>query len=130
MRLPGTKSFYNCAMNKSVPKSDAEFFKSHGLVDSSDKSKIFVYRTGDKLDKLCKELKITYSSALYNLFDYKKLALVFHIPADELFIVTSHEIAYEIFELINKSEQNIFFPILKEDNPNLDFSKMISIRLD
>ena len=51
------------------------------------------------------------------------------MPADELFVLMFHEIAYEIFEIQNERRKSISIPIGKEDNPALNFSYLISIRI-
>ncbi len=63
------------------------------------------------------------------LFDYQKLSHEFQIPADELFLVVSHEIAYEIFKRMNENKMSVYIPILKENNPTLDFSPLVSWKL-
>ncbi|MCX6225117.1 MAG: hypothetical protein NTV01_10295 [Bacteroidia bacterium] len=60
------------------------------------------------------------------IFDYQKLSNEFQIPADELFLVVSHEIAYEIFNMINEKKTSVYIPIIKENNPTLDFSALVS----
>ncbi|MCE1164770.1 MAG: hypothetical protein LWX07_05125 [Bacteroidetes bacterium] len=127
--LPPTSSFYSLAMNMPLPEKDKEFFLTYGLLDSSNKAKIFTYKEDGKLDKLCGDLKKTYVRIINGIFNYKKLSSEFHIPADELFVVMSHEIAYEIFELIGKKNTELYIPILLEKNPGLSFENLVSIRL-
>jgi hypothetical protein len=127
--IPSTSSFYNLAMNKPVPENDRVFFNKHGLLDSNDVSRIFSYYENDSLDNLCNELKIQYVNRIKGVFDYQKLSKEFFIPADELFIVVSHEIAYELFKLLNDQKTSIYIPVLKDNNPDLDFSFLVSWRL-
>jgi len=51
------------------------------------------------------------------------------IPADELFLVMSHEIAYEIFNMLNEKKTAVYIPIIKENNPEFDFSALVSWKL-
>jgi hypothetical protein len=129
VNLPSTSSFYNLVMNKSVPVKDREFFQNHGLIDSNNVSELFIYHEGDKLDSLCELLKNFYTRQIHGLFDYTDLSKKFQIPPDELFVLMSHEIAYEIFEIIYESGRPVFFPILKETNPSVNFSYLTSIKL-
>ena len=129
INLPSTSSFYNLAMNKSVSEKDHAFFLKHGLIDSNNVSKLFTYNKGDKLDLLCDSLKKLYIDRIYGLFDYHELSKEYQIPADGLFVLMFHEIAYEIFEILNERRISISIPIVKENNPTLDFSYLISIRI-
>lgn len=61
-----------------------------------------------------------------SLFDYKQLSKQFRIPADELFLVMSHEIAYEIFNMLNEQKTSVYIPIIKQNNPEPDFSALVS----
>jgi hypothetical protein len=127
--IPPTSSFYNLALNKPIPENDRVFFNKHGLLDSNNVSKIFLYHENDSLDNLCNELKIEYINRIKGVFDYQKLSKEFHIPADELFLVVSHEIAYEIFKMLNDKKTSIYIPILKDNNSKIDFSFLVSWRL-
>jgi len=125
--LPSTSAFYNLAMNKSVSEKDHAFFLKHGLIDSNNVSKLFTYNEGGKLDILCDSLKKLYIDRIYGLFDYHELSKEYQIPADELFVLMFHEIAYELFEILN--ERRISIPIVVENNPALNLSHLISIRI-
>jgi hypothetical protein len=127
--LPSTSSFYDLAMNKSVSEKDHAFFLKHGLIDSNNVSKLFTYNEGGKLDLLCDSLKKLYIDRIYGLFDYSELSKEYQIPADELFVLMFHEIAYEIFEIINERRTSISVPIVRENNPTLNFSYLISIKI-
>jgi hypothetical protein len=127
--LPSTSSFYDLAMNKSVSEKDHAFFLKHGLIDSNNVSQLFTYNKGDKLDLLCDSLKQLYIDLIYGLFDYHGLSKEYQIPADELFVLMFHEIAYEIFEILNERRISISIPIVKKNNPTLNFSYLISIRI-
>jgi len=70
-----------------------------------------------------------YINLIYGLFDYHELSKEYQIPADELFVLMFHEIAYEIFETINERRISVSIPIVKEDNPTLNFSYLISLRI-
>jgi hypothetical protein len=129
VNLPSTSSFYNLALNKSVSEKDHAFFLKHGLIDSNNESKLFIYHKGGKLDFLCDSLKKLYIDRIYGLFDYHELSKEYQIPADELFVLMFHEIAYAIFEILNERRISISIPIVKENNPTLDFSSLISIRI-
>ena len=129
LSLPSTSSFYNLATNKSVSEEDHSFFLKHGLIDSNNISKLFTYNEGSKLDLLCDSLKKLYIDRIYGLFDYHELSKEYQIPADELFVLMFHEIAYEIFEILNERRISISIPIVKENNPSLNFSYLISIRI-
>ena len=100
--LPSTSSFYDLAMNRSVSEKDHAFFLKHGLIDSNNVSELFTYNEGGKLDLLCDSLKKLYIDRIYGLFDYHELSTEYQIPADELFVLMFHEIAYEIFEILNE----------------------------
>lgn len=127
-RVPSTKSFFKLALKTSVPKSDSEFFLKHGLIDSKDSSLIFTYEKDDSLDRLCDSMKLYYISKVKGLFNYNELSKIFQIPADDFFVLISHEIFYEILEKIN--ERNlIFIPIAAQNNDSLNFRPLISIRL-
>jgi len=129
LSLPSTSSFYNLAMNKSVSEKDVAFFLKHGLIDSNNVSKLFTYNEGGKLDLLCDSLKKLYINRIYGLFDYHELSKEYLIPADELFVLMFHEIAYEIFETLNERRTSDFIPIVKENNPTLNFSYLISLKI-
>jgi hypothetical protein len=70
-----------------------------------------------------------YIDRIYGLFDYSELSKEYQIPADELFVLMFHEIAYEIFEIINERRTSISVPIVRENNPTLNFSYLISIKI-
>jgi hypothetical protein len=127
--LPSTSSFYDLAMNRSVTEKDHVFFLKHGLIDSNNVSKLFTYYEGGKLDLLCDSLKKLYIDRIYGLFDYQELSEEFQIPSEELFVLMFHEIAYEIFEILNERRISISIPILKENNLSLNLSYLVSIRI-
>ena len=129
INLPSTSSFYNLALNKSVSEKDHAFFLKHGLIDSNNVSKLYIYNEGGKLDILCDSLKKLYIDRIYGLFDYQELSKEFQIPADELFVLMFHEISYEIFKILNERRISIAVPIVRENNPTLNFSYLISIRI-
>jgi hypothetical protein len=107
--------------------NDREFFEKHGLLDSTHRSALFTYYENDPIDQMCDRLKELYFNKVKGLFDYQELDRTFRIPLDELFIVFSHEIAYEIITEIYRKKQ-IYIPIVKDENPDLNFQYPISIR--
>ena len=125
--LPSTSAFFNLAMNKPVSEKDHAFFLKHGLIDTNNVSKLFTYNEGGKLDILCNSLKKLYIDRIYGLFDYHELSKEYQIPADELFVLMFHEVAYELFEILN--ERRISIPIVVENNPAFNLSHLISIRI-
>ena len=125
LRLPSTKSFYDLARNKPVSGKERSFFFQHGLADSSGRSKIFCYYENGSLDRLCSRLKKQYIKMIRGIFDYNKLSHEFNVPPEEMFLIVSHEIAYEIFSIL-KNDNSIYIPILKENNPKLDFYTLVS----
>jgi hypothetical protein len=127
--LPSTNSFYNLAVNKPIPEKDRSFFIRYGLLDTNNVAKIFCYFEDSALDSICNLLKSKYLRMVKGMFDYQKLSNEFHIPVDELFLVVSHEIAYEIFNMINIKKTSVYIPIIKENNPTLDFSALVSWKL-
>lgn len=127
--IPSTSSFYSLVINEPIPENDRVFFHKHGLLDSNNVSKIFSYHENDSLDYLCDKLKVKYITMIKGVFDYQKLSREFLIPADELFLVVTHEIAYEIFKILNDKKSSIYIPILKDNNAKLDLSFLVSWRL-
>ena len=127
--LPSTNSFYNLAVNKPIPDKDRNFFIRYGLSDTNNVSKIYCYFEDSALDSICNLLKSKYIKMVKGMFDYQKLGTEFHIPADELFLVVSHEIAYEIFNMLNEKKTSVYIPIIKENNPALDLSALVSWKL-
>jgi hypothetical protein len=127
--LPSTNSFYNLALNKPIPDNDKSFFIRYGLLDSNNVTKIYCYSEDSELDSICNLLKSKYINMVKGMFDYQKLSNEFQIPADELFLVISHEIAYEIFDMLNEKKTSVYIPIIKENNPKLDFSALVSWKL-
>jgi len=127
--LPETVSFYNLAMHKPVSTKDKNFFFKHGLVDSNSVVRIFTYYEHGTLDSICDILKKKYIELVKGLYDYRELGKAFHIAPDELFILISHETAYQVFELLYGEHESFFSPIIKEDNPRGNFSSLVSIRL-
>lgn len=127
--LPSTKSFYDLALNKPISEKDKNFYIRYGLLDSNNRAKIYYYYEGSELDKTCNALKSKYIKIVRGMFDYQQLSNEFHIPADELFLVISHEVAYEIFSMLNEKATSVYIPILKTNNPELDFSALVSWKL-
>lgn len=127
--LPSTNSFYNLALNKPIPDKDKNFFIQYGLLDTNDISHIYCYYEDSPIDSLCNLLKAKYINMVKGMFDYEMLSNEFQIPADELFLVMSHEIAYEIFNMLNEKKTSVYIPIIKENNPKLDFSALVSWKL-
>ena len=123
--LPKTASFYSAVMSRTIPEQDRKFLITHGLLDSSGRSKIFTYHEGDIIDSTCSLLKSRFINMMTGRFDYKKLGIKYHVPPDELFIVMGHEIAYEIFQFLG--EKGIPIPIKKSVNPTLNFKYLVSI---
>ena len=126
--VPPTKSFFDLALKKSVPKPDQDFFMKYGLIDSEGHSLIYTYIEGDSMDRLCDSLKATYIKNLKGLFDFNELSKTFEIPADDLFILVAHEIAYELIGILAE-KHSIPIPVRLQDNPNLNFRYLVSIRL-
>ncbi len=127
--LPPAASFYNLVLNKPISEKDKSFFLKHGLISPDNASNLFVYSEGSKLDLLCNFLKQKYIDKLKGMFNYQELSKIFDIPSDDLFMLMSHEIVYEFFELLHEGKKSIFIPIRKESNPDQNFSSLISIRL-
>jgi len=126
--LPPTSSFYNLAVNKPVPEKDMKFFIQYGLSDTSDSKRIFTYFEDSALDSICNTLKSKYVKMVKGMLDYQKLSNDFHIPADELFLVISHEVAYEIFNILDDTKA-IYIPITRKNNRVPDFSYLVSWKL-
>jgi hypothetical protein len=99
------------------------------LLDTNNAANIFGYFEDSALDSICNSLKSKYIKMVEDMFDYQQLSDEFQIPADELYLVVSHEIAYEIFNMINEKKTSIYIPIIKENNPSLDFSALVSWKL-
>lgn len=129
LNLPPTASFYNLVINKPISEKDKSFFQSHGLINQDNVSKLFVYSEGSELDLLCNSLKQRYIDKLKGMFNYQELSKIYQIPADELFMLMSHEIVYEFFELLYEGNKSLLIPTLKESNPDQNFSSLISFRL-
>jgi hypothetical protein len=127
--LPSTNSFYNLAVNKPIPDKDRSFFIRYGLLDSNNTANIYSYFEDSALDSICNLLKSKYIKMVKGIFDYQNLSKEFQIPADELFLVVSHEIAYEVFNMLSEKNSSIFIPIIKENNPKVDFSALVSWKL-
>ena len=127
--LPSTGSFYKLARNEPLQAGDKDFFMKYGLMDSNGGSRLFTYPEGGSLDILCDSLKSLYIIKLKGMFDYRSLGKEFGIPASDLFIIMGHEIAYSIFQMLYKEKKEIFIPILKETNPERNFSWLTSFRL-
>jgi hypothetical protein len=126
-KLPPKKSFFNLATNKTISNSDHDFFVKHGLINSEGQSLIYTYLKDNQLDKLCDSLKAVYIKEIKGLFDFNELSKIFQIPADDLFVLTSHEIAYELIKVL--SERNItYIPILLKNNPDQNLRNLVSIR--
>ncbi len=128
--LPSTKAFYALAKNDSVPAKDREFFMKYGLMDQDKKSLLFTFQAGCRLDLLCDSLKSAYARKIKGMFNYRSLSAEFGIPAPELFIIMSHEIAYNIFQALKEQKQDLFIPILRETNPGRNFSWLCSFRME
>jgi hypothetical protein len=128
-RLPPTASFYNLVLKKPVSDKEKSFFIKHGFINSDNVSKLFVYTDGSKLDLLCDSLREKYIVKLKGLFNYQELSKAYHIPSDDLFMLMSHEIVYEFFELLHEEKKSLFIPIIRENNPDQIFSSLVSIRL-
>ena len=126
--VPSSKSFLNLAVNKEISDSDKKFFRKYGLIDSSGGSRIFTFKEDDSLDSLLDNLKKIYISKVKDLFDFKELSKTFQIPADDLFIVASHEIAYEMLSMLYEKKP-ILIPIILKENPGLNFGYLTSVRL-
>jgi hypothetical protein len=126
-RIPSAKSFFQLSRDTVISITDKEFFEKHGLLDPNHRSVLFTYHQNDPTDQMCDRLKELYINKVKGLLDYNELGKKFQIPPDELFIVCSHEIAYEIISETYRKRQ-IFVPILKEENPNVNFQYLVSIR--
>lgn len=128
--LPSTKAFYSLAKHDSVPAKDREFFMKYGLMDQDKVSLLFTYRAGGRLDLLCDSLKAAYAGKIRGMFNYRSLGAEYSIPAPELFIIISHEIAYNIFQVLSEQKKDLFIPILRETNPGRNFSWLCSFRME
>jgi hypothetical protein len=125
--VPASKSFFDLTAKKTIPENDMNFFLRHGLADRDGRSRVFTYHTDDAIDKLCDALKKVYISKVRGLFNYQELSERFQIPADELFLVASHEIAYELIAMLY-AENSILIPITRKDNPDLNLRYLVSVR--
>jgi hypothetical protein len=126
--VPSSKSFFTLAANNPVPEPDRVFFAGHGLLDTENHALIFTYHEGDSLDMLCDSLKTGYANLIRGLFDYNELSKIFQISADDLFLLISHELAYELIGTIAEKKE-LFIPITLQNNPELNFKYLVSIRL-
>ena len=102
----------------------------YGLMDQDKKSLLFTFQAGCRLDLLCDSLKSAYARKIKGMFNYRSLSAEFGIPAPELFIIMSHEIAYNIFQALKEQKQDLFIPILRETNPGRNFSWLCSFRME
>lgn len=127
--LPKTLAFYNLASNKPISGNDRNFFTKHGLLNPNNIPTIYTYNEQGALDSLCDALKKKYIGLLQGLYDYKKLGKKFNIPPEDLFVLVSHETAYEIFQLLHGENRSLYFPIVSADNPTCDLSSLLSIKL-
>ncbi|HVN58185.1 MAG TPA: hypothetical protein VMT63_07815 [Bacteroidales bacterium] len=127
--MPRTIAFFNLAMKTDISDKDREFFVSHGLIGESGKPKIFCYPENGRLDRLCNSLKKDYVKLIKGLFDYGSLSKEFNIPPEEMFLIVSHEVAYEIFSILDGNKSAVSIPILKKNNPSLDFYPLVSWKL-
>ncbi len=62
------------------------------------------------------------------LFNYQDLGKTFQIAPEDLFIVMSHEIAYELFAMLAEQPSPVLIPILRSNNPNLSFRYLVSLK--
>jgi len=128
--LPSTQAFYSLAKHDTLKPGDQEFFMKYGLMDQDKASLLFTYPAGSRLDLLCDSLKAVYIAKLKGLFNYRSLAAEYGISAPELFIIISHEIAYNIFQELSEHKKDLFIPILPETNPGRNFSWLCSFRME
>lgn len=126
--VPSSKSFFCLAANNPVPKPDQVFFIKHGLLDAENHPRIFTYSEEDSLDVMCDSLKTIYANLIRKVFDYNELSKTFQIPADDLFLLVSHEMAYELIGIIAEKGE-LFIPITLQNNLKLTFKYLVSIRL-
>jgi hypothetical protein len=126
-RIPATKSFFDLVTNQPVSKSDTGFFIRYGLADPKGGNLIFTYTENDPTDRLCDSLKQIYIKKIRGLFNYRELGKTFRIPADDLFLVVLHEVAYEIIQELDE-KNTLFIPITLKRNPSLSFRYLVSIR--
>jgi len=127
--LPSTAAFYSLAKHDTLKAGDQEFFMKYGLMDRNRVSQLFTYEEGGRLDLLCDSLKAVYAGKLKGMFDYRSLNKEYGIPAPDLFIIMGHEVAYSIFQMLYEQKKDIFIPILRESNPERNFSYLTSFRL-
>jgi hypothetical protein len=125
--VPSTRSFFDLAQKKPVDGKDLAFFKKYGLADEQGRSLIFTYRVNDATDRLCDSLKKIYIRQVKGLFDYNALGKKFGYAPDDFFIVTSHEIAYELIGMLAEKNR-IYIPITLKSNPERSFRYLVSIR--
>lgn len=128
--LPSTKAFYSLAKHDSLPAKDRDFFMKYGLMDQDNSSLLFTYPAGGRLDSLCDSLKSAYTRMIKGMFNYRSLGAEFGIPAPELFIIMSHEIAYNIFQQLSEQKKDLFIPILRETNAGRNFTWLCSFRME
>ena len=91
------------AWGKSVSADDMARLQELGFVDASQKLKVFVYRSGDPVDTLLKELTTEYAVALAGAYEYAAVGKKFGIPPEEMFLVLLHETAYAVFDDLSRS---------------------------
>jgi len=128
--LPSTAAFYSLAKHDTLKDKDREFFMKFGLMGPGNASLLFTYQSGGRLDLLCDSLKSAYAAKIKGMFDYRSLGAEFGIPASELFIIVVHEVAYNIFQVLSEEQNDLFIPILKETNPQRNFSWLCSFRME
>jgi len=128
--LPSTAAFYSLAKHDPVPDKDREFFMKYGLMDQDKASLLFTYQAGSRLDLLCDSLKSASARKIKGMFNYRSLGAEFGIPSSEMFIIISHEIAYNIFQALSEQKKDLFIPILSETNPGRNFSWLCSFRME
>jgi hypothetical protein len=117
------------AWGKEVSADDMARLQELGFVDSSQKLKVFVYHSGDRVDTLLKELTTEYAAALAGVYEYAAVGKKFGLPPEQMFLVLLHETAYAVFDDLSRSGELQIPKVLTGSGEMRDAVRLVSLAI-
>jgi hypothetical protein len=109
--------------------SNIDALRSAGCLDAEGRMQPLVIHSGDKVEKLTRNISKEYAEIVAKLYDYDALSSRLNIPSGQLFVILQHETAYSIYQALVAKGILEFPPALEREGQREACSQLVSLFL-